>query len=74
MSAGKKLTQDEFIERCKLVHGDKYCYDKTIYINSKTCSMVFSGRTETFIGMNASDVRQATIDSMNSMEISYAIN
>lgn len=26
-----KLTQEEFIERAKKVHGDKYLYDKTIY-------------------------------------------
>jgi Zn finger protein HypA/HybF involved in hydrogenase expression len=31
-----KLTIDEFIERSKLKHGDKYDYSKSFYINSKT--------------------------------------
>jgi len=31
---GKKLTQEEFIERCKSFHGDNYCYDETIYTRS----------------------------------------
>jgi very-short-patch-repair endonuclease len=31
---GKSLTQEEFIERCKLAHGDKYDYSKTVYKNS----------------------------------------
>lgn len=32
----RKLTTNEFIEKAKLVHGDKYDYSKTEYINSKT--------------------------------------
>lgn len=32
----KKLTIEEFIERSILIHGDKYDYSKSIYINSKT--------------------------------------
>jgi hypothetical protein len=32
----QSLTTDEFINRAKLVHGDKYNYESTIYINSKT--------------------------------------
>jgi len=32
----KKLTQEEFIAKAKLIHGDKYDYNKTIYINSRT--------------------------------------
>ena len=31
----KKLTQEEFIEKAKKVHGDKYGYNKTVYINNK---------------------------------------
>lgn len=30
----KKLTTDEFIERAKNIHGDRYTYDNTIYVNS----------------------------------------
>jgi hypothetical protein len=32
----KKLTTEEFIQRAKQVHGDKYNYSKVEYINSKT--------------------------------------
>lgn len=32
----KKLTTEEFIEKAKRVHGDKYSYEKTQYINSRT--------------------------------------
>lgn len=32
----KKLTQDEFISRAKSIHGDKYDYSKSKYINSTT--------------------------------------
>lgn len=31
---GKKLTTEEFIERAKKVHGDKYNYSEVIYINT----------------------------------------
>lgn len=31
-----KLTTDEFIRKAKIVHGDKYIYDQTVYINNKT--------------------------------------
>lgn len=30
----RKLTQEEFIDKAKRVHGDKYTYDKTEYVNS----------------------------------------
>jgi hypothetical protein len=33
---GAKLTQDEFIKRSKGVHGEKYNYDKTKYVNNST--------------------------------------
>lgn len=32
----KKITNQEFIKRAKEIHGDKYNYDKTNYINSNT--------------------------------------
>ncbi len=32
----KKLTTEEFIERAKLKHGDRYCYDITNYVNAIT--------------------------------------
>ena len=33
---GKKLTKDEFIERAKKIHGDKYDYSKVEYVNNST--------------------------------------
>ena len=33
---GKKLTQEEFIEKAKLKHGDKYDYSMVEYINWNT--------------------------------------
>lgn len=33
---GKKLTKKEFIERARKIHGDKYDYSKTEYINNST--------------------------------------
>lgn len=32
----KKLTREEFIERCSKVHGNRYDYSRTIYINRRT--------------------------------------
>lgn len=32
----KKLTQEEFIQRAKAKHGDKYDYSNTIYVNRRT--------------------------------------
>lgn len=31
-----KLTNEEFINRAKSIHGDKYDYSNTQYINSRT--------------------------------------
>ena len=36
MSSGKKLTKEEFIERARSIHGDKYDYSKVEYINNYT--------------------------------------
>ena len=33
---GKKLTTEEFIEKSKMVHGDRYDYSNTYYINTHT--------------------------------------
>ena len=32
----KKLTQDEFINKCHKLHGNKFDYSKTIYVNYRT--------------------------------------
>jgi len=36
----KKLSQHEFITRCKELYGDQYNYDKTVYINSRSKILV----------------------------------
>lgn len=32
----KKLTQEQYLEKCRIAHGDWYDYSKTVYINSNT--------------------------------------
>lgn len=32
----KKLTTEEFIERARKIHGNKYDYSKVNYVNAKT--------------------------------------
>jgi very-short-patch-repair endonuclease len=32
----KKLTLSEFVKKSKEIHGDKYLYDKSVYVNTKT--------------------------------------
>lgn len=32
----KKLTQEEFIQKARAVHGNKYDYSKVVYVNSRT--------------------------------------
>ena len=32
----KKITTEEFIERAREVHGDKYDYSSSVYVNNKT--------------------------------------
>lgn len=35
-SSNKKMTTEEFINRAKLIHGDKYDYSKVEYVNAQT--------------------------------------
>lgn len=37
----KTLTKEEFVYRAKLIHGDKYNYDKVVYINNYTPVEIF---------------------------------
>ena len=32
----RKLTTEEFIEKAKAKHGEKYTYEKVVYVNSGT--------------------------------------
>ena len=36
LSAAFKLTEEEFIEKARNVHGDKYDYNKVVYVNNHT--------------------------------------
>jgi hypothetical protein len=36
----KKLTQDQFINRCNIIYGDQYIYDKSVYTNNRSNVMV----------------------------------
>lgn len=45
---GKKLTTEEFIKKAKLVHGDKYDYSKTIYVNAKSKVTIFCKTCDKF--------------------------
>ena len=36
LCAGMNKTTNSFIEKAKQVHGNKYCYDKSVYVNSCT--------------------------------------
>jgi hypothetical protein len=36
----KKQTQEDFLRRAKEVHGDKYDYSKSIYVNADTCLVI----------------------------------
>ncbi len=50
----RKVTTSEFIRRASLIHGNKYCYDKVVYVNSysnvdihcNTCGLTFSQMTK----------------------------
>ncbi len=50
----RTITTSEFIRRASLVHGNKYCYDKVVYVNSysnvnitcNTCELTFSQMTK----------------------------
>ena len=44
MTRGKKLTIEDFVQRSKLKHGDKYIYDHSIYNNSKTNIRMFCNK------------------------------
>lgn len=37
---GKRLTTEDFIERAKKVHGDKYCYKKSEYVTGKKIKII----------------------------------
>lgn len=44
----KKLTTEEFIQKAKAIHGDKYDYSAVVYINNYTKIKVFCKRCEKY--------------------------
>ena len=36
----KKTTKEEWVEKCKAIHGDKYDYSKSFYVNARTKTKV----------------------------------
>lgn len=36
MACKKRLTTEDFIKRSREIHGDKYNYDKVVYVNNRT--------------------------------------
>jgi disulfide oxidoreductase YuzD len=47
-----QLTTEEFIAEARKVHGDKYGYDKTIYINSNTKVQIYCGKCKNYFLQN----------------------
>jgi len=45
---GKNITTNEFINRAILIHGDKFGYDESIYINAKSKIKIFCKQCNTF--------------------------
>ena len=46
---GKKLTTEEFVKKAKKIHGDKYLYNKSIYINAKTSVEIICKKHGSFL-------------------------
>ena len=46
----KKRTNENFIEECKMVHGDNFTYEKTEYKNCRTKVTVTKSVTATHTG------------------------
>ena len=44
----RKLTTEEFIVKARMIHGDKYRYDKVIYKNSKTKVEIFCNKCQEY--------------------------
>jgi hypothetical protein len=51
----KKSNLSEFIKKAKKIHGDKYDYSKTMYINSKEPMKIFCREHQQFFWQNANN-------------------
>ena len=47
----KKLTTEEFIQKARLIHGDKYDYSQTVYINSRSKVNIICPKHGVFLQM-----------------------
>lgn len=45
---GKRYTQEEFIERLKVIHGDKYDYSYVNFVNTTTPVLLYCKECEEF--------------------------
>lgn len=43
-----RVSTEEFVRRAKLIHGDTYSYDQTIYINQKTPMKIFCNKCKVY--------------------------
>ena len=66
----KKLTTEEFIERARKIHGNKYDYSKVNYVNAKTkvciiCTIVISRAGSITNEKNGEERLNASIVNLN---------
>ena len=47
------LSKDEFVRKCKLIWGDRFNYDETLYVNSYSKIKIFDTKNDIFIEQNA---------------------
>lgn len=73
----RKLTNDEFIEKCKVIHSEKYDYSKVKYINIRTNIIIicknhgeFSIKPENHIGSQKQGCVKCAIDKHKLTQIS----
>ena len=48
----KKLTQEQAIDKCKKIHGDKYDYSEFVYINARTKAKIFCNTCKKYFTQN----------------------
>ena len=48
----KKVTTEDFIERAKKVHGDKYSYDEVVYKDSRTKVKIYCNKCKKYFYQN----------------------
>ena len=53
----KKLTQEEFIKKAKVIHGNKYDYSQVKYINTKTKVLIICPQHCEFLQVSGNHLR-----------------